>query len=153
YFLSKDVSKAARFLLFGTAVVVSFGLAFHFLPGFHNWKICANAVLSPGAHPYNLWLNFDKPFIVILSLAFTIPLIPSRTKLLKVLKIGVPMSITGILILIGISLYFNIVQWDPKIPTFIFVWLLHNLIFVSIPEEAFFRGFIQRELYRWFGKT
>jgi membrane protease YdiL (CAAX protease family) len=27
------------------------------------------------------------------------------------------------------------------------------LIFVSIPEEAFFRGFIQRELYQWFGSN
>ena len=86
-------------------------------------------------------------------LALSIPLISSRSTLLRVLKFTAPMSIIGILIMMGISLHFNLVKWDPKIPVIIFIWLFDNLIFVSIPEEAFFRGFIQRELYNRFGKN
>ncbi len=153
YFLSKEISKSARFLLFGTAIVVSLGLTFHFLPGFYNWQLCSNLRLSQESIPSNLWLNFDKPFIGIFALALSIPLISSRAGWLKVLKTSVPMGLAGILILMGLSLYFNLVKWDPKIPVYIFVWLLNNLIFVCIPEEAFFRGFIQKGIYEWFGKT
>jgi uncharacterized protein len=153
YFLKNDLPKSARFLLFCIATSVSLALAFHFLPGFHNWNLASNLCLSPGAYPYILWFNFDKPFIGIFVLAFSIPLISSKTQLIRVLKLSVPMSIAGILIMMAISLYFNLVQWDPKISVILFVWLFENLIFVCIPEEAFFRGFIQREIYNWFGKN
>jgi uncharacterized protein len=146
-------SKSARFLLICIAIGVSLALAFHFLPGFNNWKVASNLCISPGAYPYSLWFNFDKPFIGLFALAFSIPLISSKTELFRVLKMSIPMSIVGILVMVAISLYFNLVKWDPKIPIIIFVWFFDNLIFVSIPEEAFFRGFIQRELYFWFGKT
>ncbi len=151
--INKDLPKSARFLLICIAIGVSLALAFHFLPGFNHWKIASNLCISPGAYPYNLWFNFDKPFIGLFALAFGIPLISSKTEWLRVLKVSIPMSVVGILIMMAISLYFNLVTWDPKIPLIIFVWLIDNLIFVSIPEEAFFRGFIQRELYLWFGKT
>lgn len=153
YFLSKQINKGARYLLFGTALLISLGLAFHFFPGFHNWNIASNLHISPGAHPYNLWLNFDKPFIGIFVLACSIPLITLGSQFWKMLKVAIPLSIAGILIMMAISLHFGMVKWDPKIPLISMIWLIDNLIFVSIPEEAFFRGFIQRELYDWFGKT
>jgi membrane protease YdiL (CAAX protease family) len=153
YFLAKEIGKSTRFLLFSTAILISLALAFHFLPGFHNWELASKLSISKGAYPYNLWLNFDKPFIGIFALAFSIPLISSRLQLLRTLKISLPMSIVGILMMMGISLHFNQVQWDPKIPVITLVWLFDNLIFVSIPEEAFFRGFIQRQLYHRFGKN
>lgn len=151
--LKKDVPRAARFLLFCVAIGVSLALAFHFLPGFNNWQIASQLCISPGAYPYNLWLNFDKPFIGLFVLAFALPLIDSRARLFQVLKVAIPFSIIGILLMIWISVHFNLVLWNPKIPMITLIWLIDNLIFVSIPEEAFFRGFIQRELYQWFGKT
>ncbi len=151
YFLSKATQRGARFLLFGSAVVISVGLNFHFFPGFHNWNLISNVTLSSDASPYSLWLNFDKPLMGIFALSFSIPLITSIPEFRRVLKTCIPLSIIGIFILMGISLYFNLVKWDPKIPSFFFVWFLNNLILVSIPEEAFFRGFFQRWLYNWFG--
>lgn len=153
YFLQKEINRGASFLLFGSAVLVSCALSFHFLPGFHNWKLAGDLHLSPGSYPYNLWLNFDKPFIGIFALALTIPLISSRPRWLTVLKKSIPMSIAGILIMMGISLYFDLVKWDPKMPAIFLIWFLDNLIFVCIPEEAFFRGLIQRGIYRWFGES
>lgn len=153
FFLKKDLTKSSRFLFFCIATGVSLALAFHFLPGFHNWKIASDLCLSPGAYPYSLWLNFDKPFIGLFALALSIPLIARPSEMFRVLKVAIPLSILGILIMMGISLHFDLVKWDPKIPVITFVWLLDNLILVAIPEEAFFRGFIQREIYNWFGKT
>jgi uncharacterized protein len=153
FFLQKEISQKTRFLLFGTAVAISLAMLFHFLPGFHNWNLVKDATLSPGAYPYSFWLNFDSPFIGIFALGLSIPLIASRAQLFKILKISIPLSLLGIFLMMGISLYFGLVKWDPKIPVFTIVWLIANLIFVSIPEEAFFRGFVQREFYSWFGKT
>lgn len=153
FFLKTDLTRNARFLLFCIATGVSLALAFHFLPGFHNWKIVSGLCISPGAFPYDLWLNLDKPFIGLFVLALRIPLISSRSQLFTVLKTTVPLSILGILIMMAISLHFGLVKWDPKIPVITIVWLLDNLILVAIPEEAFFRGFIQREIYNWFGKS
>ena len=149
--LNREVSKGSRFLLFSAAVATSFALGFHFLPGFHNWHLVSNETVSPGAYPYNLWLNFDKPFMGIFALALGIPLIASRAQLIRVFKLALPMTVLGILIIMGITLHFNLVAWNPKIPVFFFVWFFDNLIFVSIAEEAFFRGFLQKELFRWFG--
>jgi len=153
FFLKSDLTKSARFLLFCIATGVSLALGFHFLPGFHNWKIASQLCLSPGAYPYDLWLNFDKPFIGLFVLALSIPLISSKSELFRVLKTAIPLSILGILIMMAISLHFELVKWDPKIPVITVIWLLDNLVLVAIPEEAFFRGFIQREIYNWFGKT
>jgi uncharacterized protein len=153
YYLSKEITTGARFLFFGTALLISCALSFHFLPGFHNWRVAANLLISPGAPPYNLWFNFDTPFIGLFALALSIPLISSRSALLRMLKIALPMSGVGILILMGISVYFNLVQWNPKIPSIVFVWLIANLIFVTIPQEAFFRGFIQKEFYNQLGRN
>ena len=153
FFLKKELTKATRFLLFCIATGVSLALAFHFLPGFNNWEIASPLCLSPDAYPYHLWLNFDKPFIGLFVLALSLPLITSKSELFRVLKIAIPLSILGILIMMGISLHFELVRWDPKIPVITLVWLLDNLILVATAEEAFFRGFIQREIYNWFGKT
>ncbi|MBS0620693.1 MAG: CPBP family intramembrane metalloprotease [Verrucomicrobia bacterium] len=151
--LKREIAKGARFMLFCIATGVSLALCFHFLPGFHNQKIVSDICFSPDSLPYTLWYNFDKPFIGIFVLVFSIPLIRSHKELLRMLKLSIPMSIAGIALLIGLSCYFGVVQWEPKCPPYFFKWAFANLFFVAIPEEAFFRGFVQREIYNWFGKT
>lgn len=148
-----NVYKPLRFLLFGIVVIVSLALAFHFLPGFNNWNIVKDIQLSPNALPYSFYFNFDVPCIGIFVLALSLPLITEKARFIKMLKITLPVTLVGILLLIAISLKIGMIRWDPKIPVIIFPWLFANFLFVSIPEEAFFRGFIQRELYLWFGKS
>lgn len=153
FFLNKEISKGARFLFFGIAILVSFALASKFLPGFKDWKVASSLHLGENAHPYNLWLKFDKPFIGLFVLIFGLPLISSRSRLYEVLKTAIPLSIIGIVIMIGLSWILDVVHWAPKIPIIAFVWMINQVLFVCIPEEAFFRGFIQKGLYDWWGKS
>ncbi len=153
YGIHCNIHKGARFLLVGIATAISYALIFHLLPGFHNWQIAAEETISTGSAPVSLWLNFDKPWIGIFILGWSLPLISSQVQLSRMLKLAIPMSLAGILILLLLSFHLGALQWDPKIPIFIFVWILNNLIFVVIPEEAFFRGFLQREVNMWFGET
>lgn len=151
--LTRNIYKPLRFILFGVVVITSLALAFHFLPGFNNWNLISNWQLSPDATCYSFYLNFDKPFIGIFVLALSLPLINSKEQWIKILKFTLPAMVIGIACMIAISIQIGMIRWDPKIPVFIFPWIIANMLFVCIPEEAFFRGFIQRELYLWFGKT
>ena len=45
----------------------------------------------------------------------------------------------------------GLVRWDPKFSLLFPLWAVNNFIFVSVPEEAFFRGFLQKEFSRWLG--
>ena len=47
-----------------------------------------------------------------------------------------------LLIMIPLVLITGYTHWDPKLPFFAFVWLPTNLLFVCMPEEVFYRGFI-----------
>ena len=53
---------STRYAALGQIAIVLLGLALglHVLPGIHNRLVVARVVLSPGAAPYDLWLNFDK---------------------------------------------------------------------------------------------
>jgi len=138
YALMYNVNKTVRFLLFCTATLISLALLFHFLPGFYPIK------------PY---APFDTPFIGIFVLALSIPLISSRVALRKMLRISLPILIVALILLNGIALKMGVIHFDLKLPLNTPAWLGANLFLITIPEEAFFRGFIQREAYIWFGKT
>ncbi len=153
YFLNSTSQPRIRIFLFGVATAISFLLLFHLFPGFHNWRIASSEILSPGARPYSLWLNYDKPFIGFFALAFGLPLINSRARLWHVMRTAIPLSIVGIAIMMALSLKSGMIRWDPKIPTLLLPWIIDNLIFVSMAEEGFFRGFIQKGLYQYLGSN
>ncbi len=140
-----------RIGIFLIACAISLGLSSHLLPGFHNWQLASNLVLSSEALPYSLWLNFDKPFMGFFALAYSIPLIQSRIQLKEVSILSVPLTLLGIAMIGVIATYGGIVAWDPKVPGITPIWMIANLFLVTIPEEAFFRGFLQEEIFRWLG--
>jgi uncharacterized protein len=43
----------------------------------------------------------------------------------------------------------GLVRFDPKLAPFIGTFLLGNLMFTCVAEEAFFRGLLQERLHRW----
>lgn len=149
--LKGNIRGLARFLLVLIAAAISLGLWFHLFPGFHNWRVLTNAQISSNAYPYSLYLNFDKPFIGIFVLALGFPLVKNLTEFGKVLKTALPLAIAGVAILAAVALYSGLIKWDPKLPSIFWLFLIENLIFVVIPEEAFLRGFIQNEFFRGFG--
>jgi len=146
-----EIKGLARFILVASASAASFGLWFHLFPGFHNFQILDNVQISPGAYPISLYLDFDKPFIGIFVLALGFPLISNLREFGKVLKTAIPLTLGGILIILLLATYSGLMRWDPKFSSLFWVFIVENLIFVVIGEEAFLRGFIQNEFFRWFG--
>ena len=147
--LTSKVKGIMRLVVIAIAFILSVALLGHFFPGFHNWKLGESLQISKDAYPYTLYLNFDKPFIGFFPLAISIPLL-SRMHLKMVVLKTIALTALGVMILMVLALYLNLVDIDLKLPHISAIWLVANLFLVTIPEEAFFRGFLQRELNEFF---
>ena len=127
-------------------LILSIGLAAHQLPGFHSLNVLDHVSISNNAIPFTLHLNFDKTVVGVFILGFSYQLISSKKEWLQLFKhIAVKAPIV-ILMVIATAFILGFVRFDPKIPDSIFIWAITNLLFVCMAEEAFFRGFIQKNL-------
>lgn len=151
-FLKSGTSGITRAILVILATAISIVMWMHLMPGFHNLKITDQFVESAGAHPYSFYLNWDKPITGVFILAWAFPLLKTKEELKKMFFITLPYTIAAIVILMLLSIWGNVVKWDPKLPSLFWLWAINNLFLVAIPEEALMRGFVQKEFYRWFGE-
>jgi membrane protease YdiL (CAAX protease family) len=131
-----------------TIVTILFSLALmaHVVPGFSNLLVVRDAVLSPGAVPYTLYLNFDKAQIGLFLLAFGPRLMVSRTDWAAMLEVMLPAVFVLIAVLMPFALAIGQVRFDIKQPDVLPIWAWSNLLFTCAAEEALFRGVIQRWL-------
>ena len=128
-----------------SVAVVLFGL--HAVPGFNNPPIVHNVILSTGAEPFSLYLNFDKTAAGLILLAFSYKgYLTNRQQLHRALLASAPVILASVLFLIGISFAVDYLRFAPKLPDIAFIWVINNLFFVTLSEEAFFRGFLMAKL-------
>jgi uncharacterized protein len=127
-------------------VVASLALMAHVVPGFSNVLVVRDAVLSPGAVPFTLFLNFDKAQIGLFLLAFGPPLLTSRAEWLTMLAGMLPRLMVVIAAAMAVALSMGQIGLDFKVPDIFPIWAWANLLFTCTAEEALFRGVVQREL-------
>ena len=134
---------ATRLVFFLFAVALGLLL----FPGFPRTVIVENVVLSPGAMPYTLGLGFAKVVTGIFILAFMHPeRVRSWRELGQVLMRVAPVFVVTSVAVMVLTLALGYVQFDPKWTPLFFTWAVVNLFFTCLSEEAFFRGFVLREL-------
>jgi len=141
-----DLKLSVRAIVSVLAIILSVLLAAHIIPGFNNWKILDNVSLSEISQPYSMYLNMDKTFVGLIILGLGFPLVKNLKEWVFVLRSALPIFLMGLIVLACISPTFNYIRWDLKFPNLVFVWALNNLFFTCVSEEAFFRGFLQRNL-------
>jgi membrane protease YdiL (CAAX protease family) len=140
----------AGIAFFGFALAMSLLL----LPGFPRTTLIADTVLSPGAVPYGIGLGFPKVAAGILVLGIIHEeRVRSWRELGHVLKLALPVFAitTGAVMMFALATDF--VAFDPKWAPVFLIWIVTNLFFTCLAEEAFFRGFVQAELARPGGRT
>ncbi|MEE9451225.1 MAG: type II CAAX endopeptidase family protein [Gammaproteobacteria bacterium] len=135
-----------RFIAGLLVLVLGFALIFHFIPGFNNLKVLDKVQFSQDTIPFTLYLNFDKTMVGLFILAFSYSLIANRKDWLSMLKRTWPYILPIFAVILVLSFVFGYVRFDFKIPSSILIWALTNLLFVSMAEEAYFRGFVQKYL-------
>jgi membrane protease YdiL (CAAX protease family) len=143
---SREKSSPLNVVLTLATILFSLALMAHVVPGFSNTLIVRDAVLSPGAVPYTLFMNFDKGQIGLFLLAFGPPLIARRRDWAAMLAVALPATLALIVVLMVCALLIGQIRFEPKWPAFLPIWLWSNLLFTAAAEEALFRGVIQRKL-------
>ncbi len=131
-------------------VTASIGLFLHVFPGFHNPPQIQAVKAGPQSLPFSFYFNFDKALIPFLLLAcmptlFKTAAFPPRHYLSWVgLLAAMPLLLFLAVLLGGLGL-------ETHFPDWIGAFMLANLFFVCLAEEAFFRGYIQHRLRQWAG--
>ncbi|MES2252099.1 MAG: CPBP family intramembrane glutamic endopeptidase [Pseudomonadota bacterium] len=140
-------------------------LFFHEIPWISNVKIFDAVHVGTHCTPFTMVLNMENGLIAGVLLCGFIPLLHPKlewrhffscSQLIPIARtcaewkqIFVSTSIYGslcILTLMGAALALGHVTFNPKFPTQTAVFLLNNLMLVCMAEEAFFRGYIQKNL-------
>ncbi|MDR7006197.1 CPBP family intramembrane glutamic endopeptidase [Paraburkholderia strydomiana] len=128
-------------------IVLAAALSMHWLPGFHNPRVIGPERFTADALPFTMYLNLDKP-LVCFWLLLALPWMRPRNPVLTSIQAGtVGMAATTIVCLF-LALLLGTVRWEPKWPTSTWLFMLNNLLLVTVTEETLFRGYIQGGLSR-----
>ena len=144
--LSSHIKGWLRLILILSATTLSIILLVPSFFNVHDLVLLKNAYLGRRAEPYTFSLNYVFPLIGLFPLALTVPLIHSYFHLKSIAPKAFLLSLIGTGIIIAVSFYLGILQFDFKYLSFSPLWILATLFFVIIPQEAFFRGFLQKEI-------
>lgn len=138
-------SKTLRTLLEILLVLASIGLVLHLIPGFHNLKVLDDVKVGPQSVPFTMYYNFDKalvPFVLLIclkSLFTTDHHLQAKPWQWLALVVAVP-----VLLMVAVAL--GGLKVELHHPAWLFQFLLANIFFVSLAEEALFRGYLQQRL-------
>lgn len=145
----------------GVLVVISAVVFFsHNAPGFLDTKVIDGVIMSPGAIPFTMYLNFDEVAIaLILALCGGLFLpqngqailckFASQKNLWKWVFL-MWIACSGVLMAAGWMVGY--IAFDPKIIPYFWIWAINNLLFVAFAEEILFRGMIQGSLSKAFAR-
>lgn len=141
----KFSNKTLHTVLEGFLLLVSVGLMQHLIPGFHNLRVLDGVNVGPESSPFFMYYNFDKalvPFVLLIcqkSLFSADSYSKAKIWHWLALVMAVPVLLMAAVSFGGLKVEFHLPEW-------LFPYLLSNIFFVSLAEEAFFRGYLQKRL-------
>jgi membrane protease YdiL (CAAX protease family) len=138
-----------RYLGHGLFIFLAVALATHWLPGFYNGRAIDPQRFTDDAVPFAMYLNQDKPLIGFWLLLVCPWIVGRRALRLSVYATALALTVSAVLALGG-ALLLGVISWAPKWPDQAWLWVLNNLLLVTLVEEALFRGYIQGGLSRQF---
>ena len=148
YAVRQQQLQFGRYLGHGLFIFLALALAMHWLPGFYNGRVIPPQRFTDDAVQFSMHLNLDKPLIGFWLLLVCPWIVGPRS--LRLFLHAVPMALAlSTVLALGGALLLGVIGWAPKWPDHAWLWLLNNLLLVTLVEEALFRGYIQGGLSRW----
>ena len=141
----KFSDKTLRTILEILLLLASVGLMLHIIPGFHNLRVLDGVRMGPESTPFTMYYNFDKalvPFVLLICLKslFTTDTRPhTKPWYWLMLVVAVPVLLMVAVAVGGLKIELHHPEW-------LFQFVLANIFFVSLAEEALFRGYLQQRL-------
>jgi membrane protease YdiL (CAAX protease family) len=130
----------------------AFLFALHRFPGFFNPVLAEGIRFSRGAPPYTLHANFDTAAAgIVLMGVFCEPIragAHSAAEWGAMLRRVWPVTLSALVLVLGTGWALGYVKPDLKWTPYSALFLLVNLLFTCVTEEAFFRGFLLERLAR-----
>lgn len=143
-----DVHRPLRFVLLLVTGAMALALSMHRFPGFVNPALVENMKFSLDAHPITHHVNFDKISVgLILMVLFCNP----ARRLVEwkdIVRRTIPVAAATLLLVLGLAVIVGYVKIDVKMTSYTAIFIVTNLLFTCVTEEAFFRGFMQEQLMR-----
>ncbi|EAB2297562.1 CPBP family intramembrane metalloprotease [Salmonella enterica] len=117
----------------------------HIIPGFHSLRVLDGIRMGTESTPFTMYYNFDKalvPFVLLICLKslFTTDTRP-HTKPWYWL-----MLVVAVLVLLMVAVAVGGLKIERHHPEWLFQFVLAHIFFVSLAEEALFRGYLQQRL-------
>jgi len=141
----RSTNKILLMVLEIVLLLASVGLMLHMIPGFHNLIVLDSVRVGQESAPFTMYYNFDKalvPFLLCVSLKtlFTTEArIYAKSWYWFMLVLAVPL-----LLIVAVAL--GGLKFEPHQPEWLLKFVLANVFFVSLAEEALFRGYLQQRL-------
>jgi membrane protease YdiL (CAAX protease family) len=141
-----EASRAQRMALGALTAILALALALHRLPGFQNPVLIENMKFSADAVPFTLYANFDKAAVGLILLVFMCKRTASWPEWKAVMRRTAPIALITTVFTIAMAIALGNVRPDLKLSQWTPVFLVVNLLFTCVAEEAFFRGVLQERL-------
>lgn len=120
------------------------------------FSTCFKLKLLAGFNPIFITSKFamgiENPLVGLYPLALLVPLAGDRQDWKGVLK-GVGLAIVGVFLIAIVAVASGVIKLNFSILPFMALRTFSNLVLTSIPEEAFYRGFVQNTLCTYFKNT
>ncbi|PCI77840.1 hypothetical protein COB21_02485 [Candidatus Aerophobetes bacterium] len=152
YLLNKQRPKLLTAGLFTLATLLSLGIIFGIFPPDKLLHTITSVQLSKNTPPLSLTLSINEAVVGLLPLALCIPLSRNRFTWNLVWKKTALITVLIILVFFSAGTFAHLLSWKPHTSSFAFSFLFANFFLVVIPQEAFFRGFLQRQFALFFHK-